>query len=58
MEVITWRNRKSYKDRIKDKPENEGRRPDQLETKVVPGQAISIKELMDRYEKGRPIPVE
>jgi len=25
---------------------------------TVPGQAISIKNLMDRYEKGRPIPVE
>jgi len=25
---------------------------------TVPGQAISIKELMKRHEKGRPIPVE
>lgn len=25
---------------------------------TVPGQAQTIKELMDRYEKGRPIPVD
>jgi hypothetical protein len=25
---------------------------------TVPGQAVSIKQIMDRYEKGRPVPVE
>jgi len=35
-------------DRSKDEAYNE--------KVTVPGQSISIKELMDRYEKGRPIP--
>lgn len=25
---------------------------------TVPGQSISVKEIMDRYEKGKPIPQE
>lgn len=29
-----------------------------LESLTVPGQAVTIKELNERYEKGRPIPVE
>ena len=29
-----------------------------LESITIPGQTITIKELNERYEKGRPIPVE
>ena len=25
---------------------------------TIPGQALTIKEIMDRYEKGRPIPAQ
>lgn len=31
---------------------------DDYKSLTVPGQSKSIKELMDRYEKGRPIPTE
>lgn len=31
---------------------------DSTKSITVPGQAITIKDLMDRYAKGRPIPVE
>ena len=29
---------------------------DSTKSITVPGQSVTIKELMDRYEKGRPIP--
>jgi len=32
--------------------------PDDWVSLTVPGQSKSIKELMDRYEKGRPSPVQ
>jgi len=31
--------------------------PDDWKSTTVPGQSKTIKELMDRYEKGRPVPV-
>ena len=31
---------------------------DDYKSLTVPGQSKTIKELMDRYEKGRPIPTE
>lgn len=31
---------------------------DDLKSLTVPGQSKSIKEMMDRYEKGRPNPVD
>jgi len=32
--------------------------PDDYVSLTVPGEAKSIKELMDRYEKGRPSPIQ
>jgi len=32
--------------------------PEDYKSITVPGQSKSIKELMDRYEKGRPVPTE
>ena len=32
--------------------------PDDYVSLTVPGQSKSIKELMDRYEKGRPSPIQ
>lgn len=32
--------------------------PDDYVSITVPGQSKSIKELMDRYEKGRPSPIQ
>lgn len=32
--------------------------PEDYESTTVPGQSKSIKELMDRYEKGRPLPTK
>lgn len=32
--------------------------PGSLESITVPGQAVTVKQLMERYEKGRPVPVE
>ena len=53
----TKRKRIDHNEIAKD-PEKYGLKPEELEEKTVPGQAISIKELKDRYEKGRPEPVE
>lgn len=33
-------------------------KPEKFEKLVVPGQSKSIKEMMDRYEKGRPNPTD
>lgn len=43
---------------LKEDPKAYGYEEDQVVSKTVPGQAISVKELMERYEKGRPIPQE
>jgi hypothetical protein len=45
-----------YKDYEKNWPEHHGE--GRMDNLTVPGQSITIKELKDRHEKGRPIPVE
>ena len=48
---VTW-------DQKRADPEKYGLTEEAVALKTVPGQSVSIKELMDRYEKGRPIPQE
>lgn len=43
---------------IKDDPEAYGYKEKDCVKKTVPGQAMTVKEIMTRYEKGRPIPEE
>lgn len=43
---------------IKDDPEEYGYKEKDCIKKTVPGQAMTVKEIMTRYEKGRPIPQE
>lgn len=62
-----WKNQSNYdykvkaghkwKD-IKDDPGKFGYTEEQVVSKTVPGQAISVSQLMQRYVKGRPIPEE
>lgn len=42
----------------KKNPEKYGLTKESVELKTVPGQSISVKELIERHEKGRPIPQE
>jgi hypothetical protein len=42
----------------KKNPENYGLTEDAVRKYTVPGQAISIKEMVERHEKGRPQPQE
>lgn len=60
-----WQHHSTYlARRVKVKPhEKEELQPedypkDSTKSITVPGQSQTIKELMQRYEKGRPIPVE
>lgn len=50
------RKRVNYNSRKKEAEGTE--MEEQFLKKTVPGQALSIKELVDRHEKGRPIPQE
>lgn len=43
---------------MKSDPEAYGKTAKQFEKKTVPGQALSVSEIMKRYERGRPQPQE
>lgn len=43
---------------IKKDPEKYGYTEDAVVKITVPGQSVSVKEILNRYEKGRPIPQE
>ena len=43
---------------IKADPKKYGYTEQALELKTVPGQSVSVKELIQRYETGRPLPQE
>lgn len=45
-------------DEKRAKPEDYGLTEEAVAKVTVPGQSISIKELIERHEKGRPIPQE
>lgn len=49
--VATW-------DQIRNDPEKYGYSESDVEVKTIPGQSMTVKELMQRYKKGRPIPEE
>lgn len=51
VDKVTWKQKK-------DDPEKYGFTENDVKLHTVPGQAISIKELINRYAKGRPIPQE
>lgn len=62
-----WKNQSQYDHKVKagfkfkdvkEDPEKFGYTEEQVVSKTVPGQAISVSELMARYVKGRPIPEE
>lgn len=60
-----WTTQQSYERKVgynyadlKKDPEKYGYTEEQVVSKTTPGQAISVKDLMERYEKGRPIPEE
>ena len=62
-QYVTHQNRDNKRIKVdhkymKENPEDFNLIEEDVTSKTVPGQSISIKELMDRYEKGRPIPQE
>ena len=46
---VTW-------SEIRENPEKYGYTEESVKLQTVPGQAVSIKEIMKRYENGRPQP--
>lgn len=51
MEKIDWVD-------IKENPGKYGYTDDEVAVKTVPGQSLTVKEIVTRYEKGRPLPQE
>jgi len=45
-------------DQLRAKPEEYGKTKNAVAKQTTPGQTISVKELIKRYETGRPIPTE
>jgi len=53
-----WKSNWNYEPRIKYYAFDGYTKEQYEETKTVPNQSQSVKEILERYEKGRPIPQE
>ena len=65
MDLKNYRTHQTIKDRVKptwdqkrEDPTKYNKTEESVKVKTVPGQTISVKELIERHKKGRPQPQE